>query len=295
MPAVPGNHPESYARQVRVVAPVGMSRVIYEKRGATALLTLNRPDKLNAIDVAMQEELVAALEAAEKDTDIRAIVLNGAGRAFSAGFDLDMGKRADGETTRQFMTRALRKDFATIMRVRDCPKPVIAAVHGYCLGSSMEIAALCDITIAAEACRFGAPEVRYGSGIVCMILPWIVGEKNARELLLVGSDRIDAARALSMGLVNHVVPADRLLQQALSMAGEIALNDPLAVQLTKKAINVRADAAGMRDALRQALEIDIEIESTETAESKEFNRILQAEGPKAALRWRAAQLPADQD
>jgi enoyl-CoA hydratase len=154
----------------------------------------------------------------------------------------------------------------------------------------MEIAALCDITIAAVGCRFGAPEVRFGSGMVCLVLPWIVGQKNARELLLVGSDRISAERAQSIGLVNRIVPEAELLDAAFAMAGEISVNDPVAVQLTKKALNQSLDIAGMNDALREALEIDIEIESTETPESREFNRILKAEGPKAALAWRAAQL-----
>jgi enoyl-CoA hydratase len=127
--------------------------------------------------------------------------------------------------------------------------------------------------------------------MVCLILPWIVGQKNAREMLLVGSDRIDAARAESMGLVNKVVPAEEVLNSAKAMADEIALNDPLAVRLTKKAINMSAEVAGLRKALENALEIDMQIETTETPESREFNRILGEEGPKAALRWRAAQLP----
>ena len=265
--------------------------VIYEKQGAVARLRLNRPDKLNAVNGEMLKAISAALEAAENDDDVRVLVLSGEGRAFSAGFDLDMGSPQKGESDETFMRRELRNIFDAIMRFWDFPKPVIAAVHGYCLGSSMEIAAVCDITIAAESCRFGAPEVRFGSGVVCLILPWIVGQKNAREMLLVGSDRIDAARAESMGLVNKVVPAEEVLNSAKAMAEEIALNDPLAVRLTKKAINMSAEVAGLRKALENALEIDMQIETTETPESREFNRILREEGPKAALRWRAAQLP----
>ena len=175
------------------------------------------------------------------------------------------------------------------MRVWDFPKPIVAAVHGFCLGSSLEVTAVADLTIAAEGCRFGAPEVRFGSGAVCLILPWIIGLKNARELLLTGSDRIDARRAEAIGLVNHVVEAETLMQHARDVAGEIALNDPLAVRLTKKAINKSVETAGLRQALEEALAIDLEIELTETPESKEFNRILEAEGPKAALAWRASQ------
>ena len=265
--------------------------IIYEKQGAIAKLRLNRPDKLNAVNGEMLETICAALEVAENDDDIRVLILSGEGRAFSAGFDLDMGRPQEGEAEETFMRRELRKMFEAIMRFWDFPKPVIAAVHGYCLGSAMEIAAVCDITIAADSCRFGAPEVRFGSGVVCLILPWIVGQKNAREMLLVGSDRIGADRAEAMGLVNKVVPAEEVLNSANAMADEIALNDPLAVRLTKKAINMSAEAAGLRKALDDALEIDMQIETTETPESREFNRILGEEGPKAALKWRAARLP----
>ena len=268
-----------------------MKDVLYEKQGAVARLKLNRPKKLNAVSSGMLDQLAAALDDAADDDHVRVLILSGEGDAFSAGFDLDMGKPGEGESDEDFLRRELQKYFDTIMRFWDFPKPVIAAVHGYCLGSAMEMTAVCDITIAAEGCRFGAPEVRFGSGIVCMILPWIVGQKNARELILVGSDHVDAERARSIGLVNRIVPVDELMAAADMIADEIALNDPLAVQLTKKAINLGAEIAGLRKALIAALEINIEIESTETPESEAFNRILEAEGPKAALRWRAAQLP----
>jgi len=271
-----------------------MNTILYVKRGAVGHIELNRADKLNAINSEMLDGLVGALDVAEHDEDIRVVVLSGAGRAFSAGFDLNMGSPAEGESHDDFLRRDLRHEFDAIMKFHDFPKPIIAAVHGYCLGSSMEITALCDITIAAEDCRFGAPEVRFGSGLVCLILPWIVGQKHARELLLLGSDQLDAERAASIGLVNQVVSGDDLMKSVFAMAGEISLNDPLAVQLTKKALNRSLEIAGLRDALHEALETDIEIETTETAESVEFNRVLAAEGPKAAIAWRAAQLPKDQ-
>ena len=240
-----------------------MSLVLYERHDAVASLTLNRPDKLNAVTAGMLDELEAALDRAEADDDVRVVILNGAGRAFSAGFDLGGEAALEGESKADHMRRELTRDFDAIMRFWDFPKPVIAAVHGYCLGSSMEISAVCDITIASEDCKFGAPEVQFGSGIVCMILPWIVGQKNARELLLVGSKDLSAERARSMGLVNHVVPADQLMDKALAMARTIAGNDPLSVSLTKKAMNIGVESAGLRQALQEALEIDILIESAE--------------------------------
>lgn len=260
--------------------------VLSERRGAVALLTLNRPDKLNAINVPVIEALDAALDAAEVDDAVRAIVVAGAGRAFSAGFDLDMGV---GENTPDpaDVRRALENDFRIIMRFWDCPKPTLAAVHGYCLGSAMELALACDLTVAAEDCRFGEPEVKFGSGIVALLLPWLAGPKAAKYLLLTGEDRASAAEMRAMGLVNRVVPAASLLDEAIALAARIAANDAQAVRLTKQAINRSLDIGGMRQALLAALETDVVIETNETAESREFNAILKRDGAKVAIAWRA--------
>lgn len=238
-----------------------MNLVDYTADGAIARLRLNRPKKLIAINGEMLDGLAAALDRAESDDSVRVILLSGEGRAFSAGFDLDIGAPADGESLAEHTRRELRRDFDLIMRFWDCPKPTIAAVHGYCLGSSMEITAVCDITVASDDCLFGAPEVRFGSGIVCLILPWIIGLKAANELLLSGDDKVDALRAAAIGLVNKVVPADRLAAEADAMALRIAANDELAVRLTKRAIHRSVEITGLRDALDQALQLDLEIET----------------------------------
>lgn len=274
---------------VRVKKPMTFETIIYATSGPVATITLNRPDKLNAINAMMVAELNSALDQAEADAAIKTIVLAGAGRAFSAGFDLDMD--ADEDDTDVAALRAeLTDDFNIIMRFWDCPKPTIAAVHKYCLGSAMEMAVACDITIATDDCRFGAPEVRFGSGIVALVLPWMIGPKRAKELLLTGDDRVTAEQAEHYGLVNRVVPAGQVVAEAQSLATDIAKNDELAVRMTKQAINKSYEIAGMRDALLQALELDIEVESTETEESREFNRILRTKGTKAAIAWRDARL-----
>ncbi|MEX0735609.1 MAG: enoyl-CoA hydratase-related protein [Steroidobacteraceae bacterium] len=261
--------------------------VLTERHGAVAVLTLNRPDKLNAVNVPMIEALGAALDAAEQDEAVRAIVLAGSGRAFSAGFDLDMGV-GDGKSDPDAVRRALEKDFGIIMRFWDCPKVTISAAHGFCLGSAMELALACDLTLASDNCRFGEPEVKFGSGIVAMLLPWLIGPKQAKYLLLTGEDRVGAAEAQALGLVNRVVPAARLLDEALELARRVAANDALAVRMTKQAINRSLDIGGMRQALLHALDIDVTVETSETAESREFNEILRKEGAKAAIAWRSA-------
>ncbi|MCI0518009.1 MAG: enoyl-CoA hydratase/isomerase family protein [Woeseiaceae bacterium] len=244
-----------------------MSLIDYSVDGAIARIRLNRPKKLNAINGEMLDGLAAALDQAESDDNVRVVLLSGEGRAFSAGFDLDIGAPAGGESLAERTRRELRRDFDLIMRFWDCPKPTIAAVHGYCLGSSMEITAVCDITVASEDCLFGAPEVRFGSGIVCLILPWIIGLKHANELLLTGDDKVDASRAAAIGLVNRVVPADRLAAEADAIARRIAANDELAVRLTKQAIHRGMEIAGLRDALDQALQLDLEIETVNSGKS----------------------------
>jgi len=266
--------------------------ILYETRGPIATLTLNRPDKLNAINSQMVDDLNAGLDLAEGDDGVRAIVLRGAGKAFSSGFDLGSDEDAAWDDP-VFCRNELRRDFDIIMRFWDSPKPTIAAVHKYCLGSALEMAVACDLTIAAEGCLFGVPEVKFGSGIVALILPWIIGPKFAKDLLLTGDDRIDAARALALGLVNRVVPDADCFDQAFATARTIAANDPIVVAMTKEAVNRSADIMGMRQALLQGLELGVQAELSESPDSKEFNAILGEQGPKAAIAWRDARLATE--
>ena len=259
----------------------------YATQGPLAWLTLNRPDKLNAISATMVAELNQALDKAERDDAVRVIMLKGEGRAFSAGFDLETDSDVN---DMEALRRELKANFDIIMRFWDCHKPTIAAVHGYCLGSAMEMAVACDVTLAAEGCRFGAPEVKFGSGIVALILPWVIGLKQAKELLLTGDDRVTTERALALGLINKVVPEGSHLDEALAVARTIAANDRIAVVATKEAINRGADVMGMRQGLLQGLELGVYAEAAETPESKEFNEIVEKEGPKAALAWQEARI-----
>ena len=255
----------------------------YSVSGPLAWISLDRPHKLNAINAQMVRELNTALDLAEADDAVRVILLKGEGKAFSAGFDLDV---AEQDWDEQAIRAEAVADFELIMRFWNCPKPTLAAVHTYCLGSAMEMAVACDITLAAEGCRFGAPEVKFGSGILALILPWLCGPKKAKEWLLTGNDRVSAEQAEACGLINRVVPLEALTGAAEAMAQAIARNDQLAVNMTKLAINRSLEIAGMQDALAAGLETYIRVESTETADSREFNRILRTRGTRAAIAWR---------
>ncbi|MGI9284730.1 MAG: enoyl-CoA hydratase/isomerase family protein [Pseudomonadales bacterium] len=267
--------------------------ITYTVDEAVACIGLNRQDKLNAIDRVMIGQLHQALDVVAADPQIRVVLLHGEGKCFSSGFDLTSGEQV-ATTDSVYWRKELRADFDIIMRFWDFPKPTVAAVHKYCLGGAMEMALACDLTIANDGCRFGAPEVKFGSGIVAMILPWLTGAKAAKEFLLTGDDTISAERFLNLGLLNRVVESEQLLAESKSMARIIASNDQLAVTLTKQAINRSYEAMGMRQALLQGLELDVLIETGETPESKAFNKIMQEEGVKTALAWRAKQLEHSQ-
>src|SRR5580693_4863901 len=188
--------------------------------GRVGVLTFNRADVLNAFNSALIGEVGRALDAFANDPAIHAIVVNGNGRAFSAGFDLKESAAKGVLDTEQW--RALiEADFDFIIQFWDCPKPTIAAVHGYCLAGAFELALACDITVAAAGTYFGEPEVRFGSGIVAMLLPWITGPKQAKELLLTGNDRISAERAREIGIVNRVVPDGEHMAKAMQLAQDI--------------------------------------------------------------------------
>ena len=261
--------------------------ILLEHRGPVAKLTLNRPHVLNALSGQLIREVTDALDRVEADEALRVVVLMGAGRAFSAGYDLKEGVEHPVEGVVAWRQR-LERDVRFTLRVWDLPKPVIAAVHGYCLAGGCDLAMMCDVTIAAEGTYFGEPEIRFGSGVVTLIMPWVVGLKKTRELLYTGFDRVTAEEALRIGLVNRVVPADRLETEAMALAEEIAKNDPEAVRLTKIALNRTYERMGLRDALAMNLELDTIMEAAETPMRREFNRVRQEQGLKAAIAWRDA-------
>ena len=250
------------------------------------ILTFNRPKVLNAFDPRLIDESRQAVTALTANGNVSAIVVRGAGRAFSAGFDLKAGAATAGQRGPHEWRKALEADFDFIMQFWDCPKPTIAAVHGYCIGGAFELSLACDVTVAAQSTKFGAPEVKFGSGAVALLLPWVAGPKAAKELLLTGEDQLSADRAHALGIVNHVVPDGEEMTRALAIARAMANAAPEAVRLTKLAINRTLAAMGLRAALASALELDIFIEASGGAERAEFDRLRREQGLAAALAWR---------
>jgi enoyl-CoA hydratase len=255
--------------------------------GRVGVITLNRPQVLNAINRTLMREVTAAMDGFIADPKVLAIVLHGNGRAFSAGFDMKESAQRTVKDIEQWR-EVLGADFDFLIQFWDSPKPTIAAVHGFALAGGCEMALSCDITIAAEGTRFGEPEPRFGSGIIALLLPWMTTPKFAKEMLLTGSDQIDAQRALVMGIVNHVVPLGSEFEKAMQVAGDIAAAAESSVRLTKRAINRSYEIMGMRQALLAGVDTDVLIESAGGPEREEFNRLRRERGLKAALAWRDA-------
>jgi enoyl-CoA hydratase/carnithine racemase len=215
--------------------------VAVRHQGAVAVITLNRPDKLNALSTALEDELASALE---RTVTARAIVLEGAGRAFSAGADV-------GEMTGQTPADILayyRTTGDVYERVASSATPIVAAIHGYCLGGGLELALACDVRVADAEAVFGLPEVALGivpsSGGLHRLVR-AVGPARAKELMLV-RERFDAPEALRLGVVTEVVDAGKAQTRAMEIATALAALPPLAVEVVKRAVD--AAAASPREA-----------------------------------------------
>ena len=219
--------------------------ILVERRGAVGIVTLNRPQALNALNSALIAELGAALDDFEADPEIGAIVLTGSDKAFAAGADVkEMADKTYPETyLEDFITRGWE-------RVAQCRKPLIAAVAGYALGGGCELAMMCDIILAADTARFGQPEIRLGTmpGVGgTQRLPRFAGKAKAMDLCLTGR-MMDAAEAERSGLVSRVVPADKLMDEAMAAAEKIAAMSRPAAAMAKEAIN-RAFETPLSDGL----------------------------------------------
>jgi enoyl-CoA hydratase len=269
--------------------------ILYEKQRSGVLITLNRPEALNAITRPMLKELHNALDEAEADPEIRAIVLTGAGRAFSSGFDQRStgGRRRDMQWPQGMPTdmstadllNYWRVDDAKLLHILELTKPVIGAVRGWAMGGGCWLALFTHITIAADDAVFAQPEVRHGSNSSFM---WtlLAGFKNAIRYSLVG-DHIDAPEALRIGLVNKVVPADKLLEECFSIVERIAHVPPETVKINLAISTIGLNMMGFRDALLMDSELSV---AAHMMLNEEFRRPLDearaTQGTKAYLQLR---------
>jgi enoyl-CoA hydratase len=263
------------------VAPDGVAEpvLLREPTSWGVRLTLNRPAKLNAISAELRDALTAAIADAATDDTVRVIAIAGAGRAFCSGYDLSEVAPPTAWDWRDVLAR----DVAATLAIWSSPKPVIAQVHGYALAGGLELAMACDLIVAADDAQLGEPEIRFGSAPVTLLMPFVIGQKRTRELLLTG-DLIGAVEAERIGLINRVVPLDRLSAEVDALAAKLARIPPDVMAPTKLMLNRAMDAAGFAAAVEMGLDLQSFVNMSATA--REFDAIVRRDGLKAALAWR---------
>ena len=226
--------------------------IAVEKHEQVAVLTINRPDKLNALNSQVHTEGVSALEDLRKDETIRVVIITGAGeKSFIAGADIsEFGGQTPVSQRGVFQSPSLFNALDTF------PKPVIAMINGFCLGGGNELAMACDLRTASEKARFGQPEINLGiipGGGGTQRLTKLIGETKAMELVLTG-DMIDAPTALRLGLVNHVFAPEKLEAKTLELAVRIAEKSPIALQMAKEAVKL-ASRSNLDEGLRREVDL----------------------------------------
>ncbi len=276
------------------------SKIIFEKKPPYAFITLNAPERLNALGVVMQKEIVRAIEDVDEDDAIRVVIIKGAGRCFSVGYDLE---DIDPASTVAWQVLDRKRDVLedrnrlwTISKrwltIWDCQKTVIAQVHGRCLAGGTDVALVCDLVFASEDSEWGHPGVR-GLGTP-LSGPWtyLAGPMRAKMLLLTG-DTIDGKTAAEWGLISKAVPADQLEQAVMTMAERVAAipNDIRAIN--KMCSNRAFEFMGLKDCIRDTCEVNSMSHYMPTV--KEFWERVKAEGLKKALKWRDRDFPENRN
>jgi enoyl-CoA hydratase len=265
------------------------SAIIYEKERGRARIVLNRPEKLNALTWQMQQEIAEALWEADRDPEVHVVILKGAGRAFSSGYDISP---PPGQRNYSFVSMTVERDAWLLERAQqlrmaiwDMHKPVIAQVHGYCLAGGTDLALLCDIVIAAEDAVIGVPPVRAMGSPPNHMWTYLVGPQWAKRLLLTG-DTISGREAELIGLVLMAVPAERLEAEVEALADKMAKIDIDLLAANKRIVNLALELMGARTMQRLAAERDAMAHQSPAV--SEFFRIAKEKGLRAALEWRDA-------
>jgi enoyl-CoA hydratase/carnithine racemase len=269
--------------------------ITYEVDDRVAIITFNRPKRMNAMSLQLCKEVKQAVEEADSDPDIRVVIVTGAGgKAFSAGYDLNdpddpVSQAAEGEEQPgiNFWRDRLNHDLEYTYSVWNCSKPVICMINGYCLAGGLEFAQMCDIRYCSDDSKFGVVETRFSNGVATLAMPWIIGSM-CRELIYTG-DTIDAEEALRIGLVNKVFPKADLERETMMVAKRMSQVAMACLQWNKRAINNTHDSMGFRAAMQYGVEACSIMDATETPEFKAFDAIKQKDGLTAAIRWRHEQ------
>ena len=250
---------------------MSIERVTYVADEAVATITLNRPAQANALDSAAIDQLDAAFDRAQADDAVRVVVLAAEGKHFSAGHDLkELFEGTDPWAARRDTPEGKWHHeqvmyFDKCVRIRDFPKPTIAAVQGVCSAAGLMLACMCDLIVAADDARFSNPVLRMsGAGVELLVEPWELGPRRAKEFLLCATT-LTAEEAQRAGMVNRVVPRAELAAAARAMADEVALVPPVTAEAVKQSINAMVDGMGQRDSWRHHFMVHQFVSNTDTA------------------------------
>lgn len=267
--------------------PADYTCLSYEVDERVALITLQRPQYLNALNRVLRAEIVEAVVAADADREVRVLVITGAGgKSFSTGYDLKEAAQSERKTLPEWYAYLERNHHFT-ESVWKCSKPVIAMIDGFCLAGGLEFAQMCDLRYCSDDAKFGVVETRFATGIATMIMPWIVGAR-CREMIFTG-DTVDAREAERIGLVNRVYPKEQLREEVLKIAKRMSMVALHCLQWNKRSLNGVAQAQGFDAAMSQGILACTNMNATESPEFVQFDELRRSKGLKEALAWREAQ------
>jgi enoyl-CoA hydratase len=256
------------------------------REGRVGWLTFNRPNKLNALTPETFEQFTEGLRELENDPDIRCIVIHGEGRAFSVGWDVDSESEYLGTQERRTALRdweSLRENLERWLLVWRSPKPVIAAVHGYCMGLATQLAVMADLTVVAKDAVIGWPSLPLGGGLLSPVTCWLVGPKKAKELSFIAGSRFSGDEALAMGWANYSVEADQVQAVAKTLADKISRTPPDLLKLKKLALNRLMDTRGFTETIMAGAEFDAI--AHDSAGIIAINAKVKELGLKGAIAW----------
>jgi enoyl-CoA hydratase len=255
--------------------------------GHIAWLTFNRPAKLNAFNPQLLDEFTATLHQLAEDDDVRCIILRGRGRAFSVGYDVDAESK-DKESRRRTLIdwQGLRRNNERWLDVWRCEKPVIVAIHGFCMGGATQLAVCCDLTVVSEDAVIGWPSIPLGGGLLGAVSAWLIGPKKAKELSYIAGSRMTGAEATALGWANHAVKSEEVEDTAFALAKRIVKTPPDLLAIKKRAINRVMDVQGFAEVFTFGAEWDAIAHDSDgcAAVQEKIDEL----GLKEAIKWFAS-------
>jgi enoyl-CoA hydratase len=266
-----------------MMASAGERVVLREELSkGVAALVLNRPEKLNALNNALLEQLMEGIDECSADNDVRVIVIRGAGRSFSAGADTSGPPRTEKLTASEDRVHMLEERCGQFVRLWDAPKPVIAQIHGHCLGISVALCSFADLVVVADDAVIGWP-LPLGGGIIGPSWVFHVGARKAKEYSFQAASRLSGTEAAEIGWANHAVPAGELDAYVASLAARIARTPPGLLRIKKEAINSVYDRLGFRDVAKMGASWDALAHTI--GDIDEVKELMQREGVKGAIAY----------